>query len=125
MHGGWTLLHCRHAHLWAPKPHTPGASRAAAGFDAVLSDMAPSTTGTAAADALQSLDLAQCAADLALGRSGAPLLAPRGSLVVKILEVGYMKSTLKYQNPIQPSSTPPTWRWAAAGHRAAAWWSRC
>lgn len=60
--------------------------RAAAGFDAVLSDMAPSTTGVAAADVAQSLDLAQHAADLALGGE-APLLAPRGNLIVKLLEV--------------------------------------
>jgi 23S rRNA U2552 (ribose-2'-O)-methylase RlmE/FtsJ len=60
--------------------------RGAPGFDTVLSDMAPSTSGIAAADATQSLDLAQCAADLALG-GAARLLAPSGHLVVKLLEV--------------------------------------
>jgi FtsJ-like methyltransferase len=56
------------------------------GFGAVLSDMAPSTSGIAASDAAQSLDLAQYAADLALGGPDR-LLAPRGNLVVKLLEV--------------------------------------
>ena len=52
--------------------------------------MAPSTSGIAIADAAQSLDLAQCAADLALG-GPARLLAPSGHLVVKLLEVRIAK----------------------------------
>lgn len=60
--------------------------RGVLGFDTVLSDMAPSTSGIAMADAVQSLDLAQRATDLALG-GPARLLAPSGHLVVKLLEV--------------------------------------
>jgi len=54
-------------------------------YGAILSDMAPSTTGAASRDALRSVALSRCAARLALnGRP--PLLAPGGNMVVKVLE---------------------------------------
>lgn len=54
-------------------------------FGAILSDMAPSTSGSAHRDAALSLGLAQSAARLAL-RTDPPLLKPGGRLVVKVLE---------------------------------------
>lgn len=70
----------------------------AAGYDAILSDMAPSTSGVIVADVAQSLDLAQCAADLALG-GNAPLLAPHGNLVVKVLEGHGLPKFVKQLQP--------------------------
>jgi len=54
-------------------------------FDAVLSDMMANTRGVASADAAASLELAECAVQLAVERDGG-VLAAKGDLVVKILE---------------------------------------
>ena len=56
-------------------------------FDVVLSDMMANTRGVSSVDALASLDLAECAMNLALGddeESG--VLRDGGDLVVKVLE---------------------------------------
>ena len=56
-------------------------------FDVVLSDMMANTLGVSSVDALASLDLAECAMNLALGddeESG--VLRDGGDLVVKVLE---------------------------------------
>jgi len=55
-------------------------------FDLILSDMMASTSGIASLDATRSLELAECAVDVALG--GSVALRPNGNLVVKILEGG-------------------------------------
>lgn len=82
---------------------TPDALRALQphGFSSVLSDMAPSTTGSGSLDATRSAVLAEAAVELALGDYGvaaadraeeneSPLqsgvLLPGGALVVKLLE---------------------------------------
>ena len=60
--------------------HSPG------GFNAVLSDMAPSTTGASAVDGPRSAALSLAAARLALGEDGPGVLKKGGSLLVKLLE---------------------------------------
>lgn len=54
-------------------------------FGVILSDMAPSTSGSSHRDAVLSLGLAQTAARLAL-KTNPPLLKAGGRLVVKVLE---------------------------------------
>ncbi|KAK9818410.1 hypothetical protein WJX72_012235 [[Myrmecia] bisecta] len=61
------------------------------GFHVVLSDMCHATMGSAAADAARSLELATCAATLAVGDVAQPptsqgLLQAKGHLVVKLLQ---------------------------------------
>jgi cell division protein FtsJ len=56
-------------------------------FDLILSDMMASTSGIASLDATRSLELAECAVDVALG-GPSHALRPNGNLVVKILEGG-------------------------------------
>jgi 23S rRNA (uridine2552-2'-O)-methyltransferase len=57
-----------------------------AGFNVVLSDMAPSTTGASAVDGPRSAALSLAAARLALGEDGPGVLRHGGSLLVKLLE---------------------------------------
>jgi 23S rRNA (uridine2552-2'-O)-methyltransferase len=57
------------------------AARAGGGFDVVLSDMAPATTGSKHVDAARSFALCQKALELALG-----LLLPGGRFVCKIFQ---------------------------------------
>lgn len=66
--------------LRAPLPIDGGAQ-----FGTILSDMAPSTSGSAHRDAALSLGLAGSAARLAL-KTDPPLLKAGGCLVVKVLE---------------------------------------
>lgn len=66
------LLHhpTRHAPHTRHTPynrHTPELMVAMQGFHVVLSDMCHSTMGSSSADVLRSLDLASCAAELAVG----------------------------------------------------------
>jgi 23S rRNA (uridine2552-2'-O)-methyltransferase len=76
----------------APHPVTPdsvtslplqgkGKEKDRAGFDLILSDMAPKTTGVPTADAARSADLALRALELA-----GSLLKPGGDLLVKVFE---------------------------------------
>lgn len=68
-------------------------------FDAVLSDMMVNTRGLASVDAAASLELAECAVDLAVVRDGG-VLAARGDLVVKILEgSGSVEELAKHCKP--------------------------
>jgi 23S rRNA (uridine2552-2'-O)-methyltransferase len=64
------------------------AREESAGFDLILSDMAPNTTGIPSADALRSADLALRALELAQLAlpDGTSLLKPGGALLVKVFE---------------------------------------
>jgi cell division protein FtsJ len=58
-------------------------------FDLILSDMMANTCGITSVDAAASLELAECAVDIAMNRGGGTGgLRLRGDLVVKILEGG-------------------------------------
>ena len=63
-------------------------------FDAVLSDMAPKTTGIKQADAARCAELVRLALALAVGSAGAPhgLLKPGGALLAKVFQGGEMEA---------------------------------